>query len=131
MGRERVPLVYVAGPISHGGQATPEQVAANIRHAGEVSKQLWGQGFAVITPHYNTAWHWVIGGFDHATYMRGDLEMLRRCDAVVFLRGWASSAGCREERTCCEAIRLPIYDEPDWPSVQEVVLRWGSATRNF
>lgn len=123
MTRPRTSLVYLVGAITNGGLATPQEIEAHIAFAGEVSKALWQRGFGVICPHWNTAWHHQIGGVDHDAYMVGGLEMLRRCDAVVFLPNWVDSEGAREERHFCQAQGLPLYDYPHLPTLTDIERR--------
>ena len=83
----------------------------NITSAHLAAKQIWSKGHACISPVSNTAWMGEMN--DHNFWMRGDLEILARCDGLVLNLGWEKSHGCNEEYQ--EAIRLnmTIYFGPD------------------
>ena len=53
--------------------------------------------------------------FQHDDYLAVDIEVMRRCDAVLFLDGWYQSKGCRRERECCHHYGITILD-----SIEEV-----------
>ena len=74
----------------------------NIRKAEEIAKQLWDAGFAVICPHSNGTMLDGVpysGGTDRGEkmLMRGDLEMIKWCDFIVVVDGWAKSKGSQRE----------------------------------
>lgn len=94
-------LVYVAGPFrgkSHW------DIACNIRRAEALALEVWRQGVAALCPHANTA-HFQDAAPDHV-WLDGDLEMLRRCDAMVLTPDWRRSSGATAEVK--EAIKLGI-----------------------
>jgi hypothetical protein len=91
-------VAYIAGP--YRGQSKIKiinwlQRQANIRRAVKVAKWAWREGFAVICPHKNS------GNFDGLVtdlmFLKGDKEILKRCDAMILVPGWQTSAGTREE----------------------------------
>ena len=85
-------VIMVAGPYRARTEIELEQ---NIRHAEEAAQRLWQDGWAVICPHKNSA-HF--GGLcDDEVWLEGDLEFLKRSDAVYFLNTWQRSAGARDE----------------------------------
>lgn len=88
-------------------------VLENIRAAEEAALEVWAAGGVAICPHKNTA------GFDGAfnlsehTWLNGDLELVRRCDAIYMLPNWVDSEGAAKERAEAERIGLPVlYDLP-------------------
>jgi hypothetical protein len=86
-------LIYVAGPYS---APTEYEVQLNIAKAEAAALEIWKTTrAAAICPHKNTA-HWG-GALTHDEFIAGDLEMIRRCDAVFLLDGWERSKGAREE----------------------------------
>lgn len=101
-------LIYVAGayraPTIHG-------VVRNIERASAAALALWQQGWAVICPHKNTALF--DGAAPDEVWLAGDLEMLRRCDAVFMLRGWRDSRGATAEHEEAVARGLEILYEED------------------
>ena len=90
-------VIYVAGKYR---AETEWELIENIRHAEVVASNLWGRGWSVICPHKNTA-HF--GGLmenpedDHLLWLKGDLEMLKRCDAIYMLSNWQTSTGAMLE----------------------------------
>lgn len=100
-------LIYVAGPYR---SQTKDGVKENIRRAQEAAVGLWRQGWVVICPHANTA------GIDYAvseqTFLAGDLEILKRCDAIYLLRGWKNSKGAVVEyRLALTLNKQILYEE--------------------
>ena len=53
-------------------------------------------GGAVICPHTNTR-HYT-GALPDEVFLKGDLEILKRCDVVLMTPNWSASAGAKEER---------------------------------
>ena len=48
--------------------------------------------------------------FEHSDYLAVDIEIMRRCDAVLFLDKWSFSKGCRLEREACHHFGIVIFD---------------------
>ena len=85
-------IIYIAGAYRN---QTEWGLVENIRHAESEAIKLWQEGWAVICPHKNTA-HF--GGLcPDDTWLEGDLEILKRCDAVYFLSNWQESEGAEAE----------------------------------
>ena len=104
-------LVYTAGPITDTrGFFYYEK---NIREAEAIAQQLWVLGYAVICPHTNTRNFDGIVTFQD--FSDGDLEMMRRCDAVIFTPRWKESKGATIEHDFCVANNIPRYYWPDHP----------------
>lgn len=102
-------LIYVAGPFR--GKDNWE-IECNIRRAETLALEVWRIGCAVICPHCNT--RFFQGAAPDEVWLEGDLEILRRCDAMILTPDWERSSGARAERE--EAIRLGIpvfYDIGD------------------
>jgi hypothetical protein len=101
----RLPVVYIAGPYR---AATAWRVLANVRAAQEAALRVWKIGAVALCPHSNT------GLFDgecpDEVWLDGDLELLRRCDAVLLMERWEDSAGARAERDLALRIGLPVFE---------------------
>lgn len=96
-------VVYVAGPYR---AETEWGLIENIRNAENAAIELWKQGWAVICPHKNTA-HF--GGLcDDGVWLEGDLEILRRCDAIYLAKGWHKSQGALKELELARELGLQI-----------------------
>lgn len=104
----RLPLVYVAGPYRSD---TEWGVIQNIRNAEFWALELWTLGIPAICPHKNTAGFG--GACDDTVWLAGDLEMMRRCDAVYAIPGWEDSAGATAEVIEAHAINLPVLTRLD------------------
>lgn len=85
-------VAYIAGPYRAD---TPHGIVQNIRNAEVIAIDYWRRGYAVICPHKNTA---LFDGLcpDHV-WLEGDIEILKRCDVIIMMRGWRSSSGARNE----------------------------------
>jgi len=109
---DRMKVIYVAGPYR---AKTEWGLVQNIRHAEQASIKLWREGWAVICPHKNTSF---LGGAVHdgddgdsSIWLDGDLEILRRCDAIFMLNGWTNSEGARKEFELACELRLGVFFE--------------------
>lgn len=86
-------LVYVSGSISDPRGSYYED--RNIRAAEAVAQTLMQMGFAVLCPHTMTrGWG---GLMSWESFIAMDLEILRRCDAVVMMPCWKESRGAKME----------------------------------
>lgn len=106
-------LIYVAGKyLDDYENPTREGTDANIAIAEEHSIELIRKGWAVITPHKNTA------GYEKyedgktiawQTWLDMDFEIIRRCDAIYMLPNWEISKGARMELALAQELGLEIY----------------------
>ena len=104
-------VIYIAGKYT--GDSDWETYS-NIHHARVQAHRLWNEGWAVICPHANTAF---FGGpesheIDWEKWLGGDLEILRRCDAVFMLNNWEDSKGAKAELKEAKRMGIDIYFEP-------------------
>ena len=105
-------VIYISGPYRSDGW---NGVWENVMRARDVARKLWRKGWVVICPHTNTIF---MDGPDlpGETFIRGDLELVRRCDAVFLLPNWERSEGARIEWQHAESLGKDIYqDEKDVP----------------
>lgn len=98
-------VVYVAGPFR---APTQWGIAENIRAAERVGLEIALAGAMPLIPHANTAHFHGIGS--DQVWIDGTLELLRRCDAAVFIPGWPKSSGSRGEWDECRLKRMPKLD---------------------
>ena len=99
-------IAYVAGPFRAENAWEIEQ---NIRRAEEVSLEVWRMpGWCAICPHTNT--RFFQGAAPDDVWLKGDLEILHRCDAVVLTEGWRASSGTRAEVKAAVAHDIPVYE---------------------
>src|SRR5947207_8714944 len=98
-------LVYVAGPYRG---ACEWDVVQNIRRAEALALAVWKLGAACICPHKNTA---LLGGAaPDEVWLEGDLEMLRRCDAVICTADWSRSSGAIGEVALARQMGIPVFE---------------------
>jgi hypothetical protein len=96
-------LIYIAGPYR---AKTEWDLVQNIRRAETLALAVWKLGAACICPHKNTA---LFGGAaDDSVWLEGDLEMLRRCDAVLCTDDWQRSEGARNEVAAAQRLGIPV-----------------------
>lgn len=97
-------VVYIAGPY----RAKCEwDVVQNIRNAELLALEVWRLGVVALCPHKNTA---LFGGAaDDSYWLEGDLELLRRSDAMVLVEGWENSSGTIEEVIFAIEHRIPVF----------------------
>ena len=101
-------VIFVSGKY----KATTENgVYENIQHARREAHKLWEEGWSVVCPHMNTAF---MGDNDDLKYLDGDLEILRRCDAIYMLNGSEYSLGAIEELKLAKELGLEIIQEGDY-----------------
>ena len=92
-------VVYLVGPFRGPSTWAVEQ---NIRRAEEIALEVWRAGGVALCPHLNT--RYFQGELPDEVWLRGDLELLWRCDAVLVLPGWSESDGSWAE--VCRALDL-------------------------
>jgi nucleoside 2-deoxyribosyltransferase len=112
-------VVYVAGPYR---AANAWLVEDNVRRAEVFSLLLWRHGFAPVCPHTQT--RFFQGAASDEVFLRGTLEMMRRCDAVLLLPGWEKSTGTRAELHEANRLGIPAFEHMtellDWRSKRDL-----------
>lgn len=98
-------VVYVAGPFRAPNSWELER---NIRRAEELALEVWRAGFACICPHTNTRFYQ--GAAPDEVWLDGDLEILRRCDAVLLTQNWQQSSGTRAEVADATLNKIPVFN---------------------
>ena len=99
-------VLYISGPFSHPDPV--HGIPRNILLASEAALIAWRDGWATLCPHKNCA------GFEHAgipyeTWIQGDLELLRRSDAICMVGTWTESRGALQEYRLARSLGMPIY----------------------
>ncbi|NQU42143.1 DUF4406 domain-containing protein [bacterium] len=102
---DRLKIAYVAGPYRAD---TISGIRKNILSARNVAEDIWQfDGWGAICPHLNSA-H-MDGIVPDAKFLEADLEILRRCDAVVLAQRWETSSGTRTEILEARDRGIPVY----------------------
>src|SRR3990167_526080 len=113
-------VIYIAGPFRGPNSWEIEQ---NIRRAEGLALEVWKAGAAAICPHANTRFYQ--GAAQDEVWLRGDLEILRRCDAVLMTPDWQQSTGAREEHEFARQHRIAIFYALD------VLINWLAASEEL
>ncbi|MGA4442563.1 DUF1937 family protein [Ectopseudomonas hydrolytica] len=119
------PLIYVAGPYR---AATRDAIARNIDAARQIGISAAALGWFPVIPHANTA-HMELDLPDLGDefWLRGTLEMMERCDAVVLVPGWEHSAGTKGEIARADALRIPVFRTLDALPTACAFIEWLDA----
>lgn len=97
-------LIYVAGPYRNDIE---HRVWQNIMLARDVAMQIWQAGGVPIVPHLNSM---LMGGLvDIEQFLKGDCEIISRCDALMLIGLWNSSEGSQIERRFAEEKDIPVF----------------------
>ncbi|HDY89352.1 MAG TPA: DUF4406 domain-containing protein [bacterium] len=100
-------VVYISGPYRN---KTIDGIYENIQRARVVAKKYWATcNYAVICPHLNTAM--MDGIVPEQIWLKGDIEILKRCDIIVMMKGWETSAGACDEHAHANNRNLEIIYE--------------------
>lgn len=102
--QKQMAVVYVAGPF-RGANAW--QVEQNIRRAESLAFQVAQLGAMPLCPHTNT--RFFDGTLTGEFWLAGTLELMRRCDAVVFTPLWLRSSGAKAEHEEAQRLGLPCF----------------------
>lgn len=101
-------LVYVSGayraPSING-------IYQNIHRARAAALKIWARGDVALCPHLNS--FLMDGEFPDQVWLDGDLELVKRCDAMHMLVGWEQSEGATAEHALALELGLPITYERD------------------
>jgi hypothetical protein len=99
-------LIYIAGPFSGPDRYTVE---LNIRAAEAASLLVTKLGAMPVCPHANTSNPAFEAVQPYQFWIGGTAELLRKCDAAVFIWGWESSSGARKEVGICALEGIPVF----------------------
>jgi len=124
-------LVYVAGPLRPKGEQTLE---GNLKIAKDIAYELWTKGFAVICPHANTILNDEAMDFKETSgvcWLKGDFEMISRCDAVVVCPDYYLSKGTIEEIAYANKRDIPVYYYPNIPQISTTETKYPKQCEIF
>jgi len=97
-------LIYIAGPFT--GKDGWE-IRCNIHQAETLAREVARLGAAPLTPHSIGAN--MAGTQDQAFWLSATMEMMLRCDAVLFTEDWRRSSGARGEHAEAERRGMRIF----------------------
>ena len=84
-------IAYIAGPYR---AKTKLGIIRNILKARKAAKEFWAKGYTVICSHMNSA---LMKHLPEEVFMKGDLEILKKSDVLVVMKGWQKSEGTKRE----------------------------------
>jgi len=114
--KSRLKVVFISGKYR---APTEWGVKQNIHAAEQAAMHVWQLGGVAICPHLNTAFFG--GSCPDETWLAGDLELLRRCDAVYAMVDWRQSKGATAEVELAESLGLPVFFQRNVTSERELV----------
>ena len=96
-----------------GAYRAPSQweVASNIETARQAAGRLCRRGIFPITPHLNTAYFESLQPDDF--WLKGYLEILRRCDMIYVLANYRTSSGALAELAEAKRLGLQVVFEEE------------------
>jgi hypothetical protein len=109
-----VKVVYIAGPFratNPDGTNDSWRTQEHIMRAMATALDVWKIGAAALCPHANTMFYQSASGIPDRVWLDGDLEQLRRCDAVLMVDGWQASRGAAAEKLEAERIGVPVFED--------------------
>ena len=106
-------VVYIAGRYK---APTECEIFGNIMAARSVAMEVWRMGAVALCPHLNTM---LFGGLaypddpqrDRRVWLDGDIELLRRCDALITVPGWQQSSGALAEVDLAVTLGIPAFND--------------------
>jgi hypothetical protein len=104
-------IVYLAGPYRSGPVGNRRY---NIRIAEHYAARLWQVGYAVLSPHCNTAF--MDEDAEPQAFLDGDLDMIRALARgadrfiLALLPGWQLSKGTLAEKKLAEELGQTVAD---------------------
>lgn len=105
-------VVYIAGPfrsMNKGGRPNAWGIHKNVVRAMETALLVWQNGGAALCPHANTMFYDGANGIVDEVWLDGDLELLRRCDAVLCTENWKLSTGATNEVLHALRAGMPVF----------------------
>jgi len=101
---KRKVVVYLSGKYSTG---VPQ---LNLIRARDMARTLWEHGYTCLCPHCNTDFSPMDDKLiSYDDYIRGDLELLRRCDVIMMMKDWEDSPGAKVEHDTAQAESIPVF----------------------
>ena len=100
-------VVYVAG--KYRDTRGEWYVMQNIRKAECVAINIWKFGGVAICPHMNTRFFG--GTLPDEVWLNGDLELIRRSDALFLMRNAVDSSGAQKEAEFAKMLGIPILKD--------------------
>lgn len=115
-------IVYISGALI--GNGSKELINKNIQTAREYANVLASKKIGVFCPHIYDLDPNIQDLTERQRYFYNlDSEFLINSDAVVFIPGWETSFGARQEEKIADALELPKF-YPKSPSDTAEIEAW-------
>lgn len=102
--RDNMIIYYIIGPYR---AKTEREVVTNIRNAEVYAMEVWKSRNVAICPHLNSR---LMGGICPDEYfLRGDIEILKRCDKAIAIPGWVYSVGSTKEVKITKLAKIEVF----------------------
>lgn len=102
----RKKVIYIAG--AYRSNLGEWHIRENIRKAEKAALFVWQHGAVALCPHKNTAFFSGAPGTSDKTWLLGDIELLRRCDAIWVIDNLEFSEGAEMEAQFASDNGIPI-----------------------
>ena len=112
-------VIYIAGPFRGSNSWEIEQ---NIRRAETLNLEVWRAGAVAICPHTNT--RFFQGAAPDSVWLEGYLEVVRRCDALIYLFNSEDSSGTQTEIKAAKEYLMPIFEALQGEKLPPEFNRW-------
>lgn len=97
-------VAYIAGPFRAENNW---EIWQNIQVAATLALSVWKIGAVALCPHMNT--FCFQGAAPDSVWLEGDLELVRRCDAILTTPDWQRSTGAQAEVDLARALGKPVF----------------------
>ena len=106
--QEQMKKIYIAGAYSG---KTKEERDLNIAHVAAVGREIARLRKGIpIMPHMNSAkFEDLAPDIPKDFWLEGDIEIMKSCDAVIFIAGWDRSPGAVKEMEEAKKAKMLIY----------------------
>ncbi len=127
-------LIYISGPITNGGTATPKQAHDNVRRAMQVYGKLIEKGYSPVLPHFSY-FYWLDHEGPqrtHDDWIETDFHYIEACDFFFYMEPeiYGEAKGAKQELEFAEKQQKIIFHDfdtvPEYPPTFRT-LRVGDA----
>jgi hypothetical protein len=100
--------IYISGPISNGGKATPVERLQNVVVACSLAANLMDRGFSILCPQLTEYMARTVGrDFAHDVWMENDFPWVEVADAILRMPG--QSLGSDMEVEHAHSHSVPVF----------------------
>jgi hypothetical protein len=121
-------VVFIAGPLTTGGDGSRAYIESNVKKAEAYSISLANAGIYFFCAHMHSSFHTEKGSTaPEEYYYKLDFEILKRAaDAVLAVPGWEKSMGAKKEVEWAEKNKIKVFYPKDPSDIQGIIV-WAKA----